>query len=189
MSPRQSPVHVALARGLNVGGKNRLAMKELVRAFEDAGAESVSTYIQSGNVLFTAAAATAKKIASRVAELLEERHGLRVPFVVRSAAPLAKVVASNPFLHEDPELDPKSLLVAFLESRPTAARVAALDPDRSTPDRFAVIGSEVYLCCPNGVARSKLTTAWLDAKLATTATVRNWQTVGKLVERCRDAGK
>jgi len=186
MSPGKSPVHVALARGLNVGGKNRLAMKELVRAFEDAGAENVSTYIQSGNVLFTASAAAAKMIAERVGELLEERHGLRVPLVVRSATQLEKVAASNLFLRDPPSLDPKSLLVAFLAGRPTAARVASLAPDRSPSDRFAVLGSEVYLWCPNGVARSKLTTAWLDVKLATTATVRSWQTVCRLVELCRD---
>ncbi len=180
MSGRKLPVHVALARGLNVGGKNRLPMKALIELFTEAGGADVSTYIQSGNVLFAASAVAAKKIPARVTELLEECHGLRIPFVVRSAKQLSQVVAANPF----PGADPKVLAVGFLARRPAAAKVARLDPDRSPPDRFEVIGSEIHLSCPNGAARSKLTTAWFDSVLGTTTTFRNWRTLGKLVELC-----
>lgn len=181
MNGRKLPVHIALARGLNVGGKNRLPMKALIELFTEAGGVEVSTYIQSGNVLFTSSsAAAAKKIAGRVSELLEERHGLRIPFVVRSAKQLSRIANASPF----PDTDPGSFHVAFLDRRPAAAKVARLDPDRSPPDRFEVIGSEIHVSCPNGVARSKLTTTWFDSALGTTSTGRNWRTLGQLIELC-----
>jgi uncharacterized protein (DUF1697 family) len=74
------------------------------------------------------------------------------------------------------------LHVAFLASTPTGSQLASLDPDRSPPDRFAVRGAEIYLCCPNGLGRSKLTTTYLDAKLDTTATIRSWRTVTRLLQ-------
>jgi uncharacterized protein (DUF1697 family) len=70
----------------------------------------------------------------------------------------------------------------FLADRPSPARVATLDPKRSPPDEFEVRGREIYLRCPNGVGRTKLSNSYFDAKLATTSTMRNWRTVVKLVE-------
>jgi uncharacterized protein (DUF1697 family) len=102
-----------------------------------------------------------------------------VPVVLRSAAELRAVVRGNPFLEAG--ADPATLHVAFLADRPTAAAAASLDPARSPPDAFAVRGREVYLHLPNGGARSKLTTAWLDARLDTVSTVRNWRTVERLL--------
>ena len=72
--------------------------------------------------------------------------------------------------------------MAFLEATPDPANVDALDPDRSPGDEFAVLGREVYLHCPNGMARTKLTNAYFDSRLATTSTMRNWKTVLKLLE-------
>jgi uncharacterized protein (DUF1697 family) len=72
----------------------------------------------------------------------------------------------------------------FLRDAPAKAKIAALDPDRSPPDTFVVKGREIYLSCPNGVGRSKLTNAWFDTKLATISTSRNWRTVLKLAAMC-----
>lgn len=173
-------MHVALLRGVNVGGKNRLPMKELAALFEAAGCTGVRTYIQSGNVVFRADARTAKGLAGTVEAAITRRFGFTAPVVLRRADALDAVLHRNPFLAEG--VDPVALHVAFLAEPPAAARVKALDPQRSPPDRFAVRGAEVYLCCPNGMGRSKLTTAWLDASLATTSTVRNWNTVRTLAE-------
>ena len=81
-----------------------------------------------------------------------------------------------------PEADSKLLHVAFLADRPTASRVAQLDPRRSVPDECEVVGRDIYLHCPKGMARTKLTNAYFDATLATTSTIRNWATVLKLSE-------
>jgi uncharacterized protein (DUF1697 family) len=122
------------------------------------------------------------KLPERIAAAIEKQHGLRVPVVLRSAAELERIAARNPFLAE--RADPSTLHVAFLAAKPAKAALAALDPDRSPPDRFVALGMELYLHCPNGLARTKLTNAWLDSTLKTTSTVRNWKTVLRLVELC-----
>ncbi len=177
--PKPAPgTQVALLRGINVGGKNKLAMKDLVALFEAAGARDVRTHIQSGNVIFTASAAAARRAAKQVEAALA-RRGLRSPVVLRSAAELAAAVANNPLARD---ADPASLHVAFLSKKPKAAAVAKLDPLRSPPDRFVVRGRDIYLCCPNGVARSKLTNDYFDRSLGVVSTLRNWRTLSKLIE-------
>ena len=104
-----------------------------------------------------------------------------MPVVTRSAVELRRAVEGNPFLAAG--ADVATLHVGFLASEPKAEPVAALDPARSPPDRFEVRGREIFLCLPDGVARSKLTNAYFDSKLATTSTFRNWRTVLTLLER------
>lgn len=170
--------HVALLRGINVGGKNKLPMKVLVPLVEAAGGQQVRTYIQSGNVVYRATAAVARTMATMLAEAIERECGLTVPVVARTAKELSAALADNPFLAEG--ADEKTLHVGFLAKRPTKAAAAALDPDRSPGDRFFLRGRELLLHFPNGVARTKLTSAYLDRTLGTTVTVRNWRTVNKV---------
>jgi len=169
--------HVALLRGLNVGGKNVLPMPKLAALFEEAGCADVRTYIQSGNVLFRAPKTVVRRLPQVILARIGERHGLRVPVILRTATELRGVAASNPFLATG--ADPGQLYVAFLEDAPGAA-AAGLDPGRSPPDAFAVRGREVYLSLPNGVARTKITNDYLDRTLGTRSTVRNWRTVLRL---------
>ena len=171
---------VALLRALNVGGRNRLAMAELVAAFEAAGAREVTTYIQSGNVLFRSGRKEAAEVATRVGAALTDRLGVEVPVVIRTCAELRAVARANPFLRDG--ADPAALHVLFLGGRPAASRVSSLDPARSPRDRFAVAGREVYLHCPAGIGRSKLTGDYFEGRLAMTATARNWRTVTALIE-------
>ena len=172
--------HVALLRGINVGGKNLLPMKDLVVMFESAGCGDVATYIQSGNVVFSATAALAKKLPTTIEAELTKRFGHRVPLVMRSAAEISAAIASNPFAKDDS--DTAQLHLAFLAAAPNAAQIASLDPKRSPPDEFAVIGRDLYLKLPNGVGKTKFTNAYFDGKLATTSTVRNWRTVNTLLD-------
>jgi len=178
----KSGTFVALLRGINVGGKNKLPMKDLVLMFERAGCASTRHYIQSGNVVFEAPRALAARIPAVVQAAIEKELGLRVPVLVRAAKELHAVAAGNPFLAAG--ADPDALHVMFLADAPSKAAIAALDPDRSPPDAFAVEGREIYLSCPKGVGNTKLTNAWFDAKLTTTSTGRNWRTVVKLVSMC-----
>jgi uncharacterized protein (DUF1697 family) len=180
MAAAATSTWVALLRALNVGGRNRLAMRELVATFEAAGASAVATYIQSGNVIFRSGAREAAGVAAHVRAALSDRLGVDVPVVIRTSAQLRAVARANPFLGDGG--DPAALHVLFLSGRPAASRVSALDPARSGPDRFAVAGREVYLHCPDGIGRSKLTGDYFEGRLATTATARNWRTVTALVE-------
>ncbi|HVY92752.1 MAG TPA: DUF1697 domain-containing protein [Bryobacteraceae bacterium] len=169
--------HVALLRGINVGGYNKVAMKYLAALFVTAGCLDVATYIQSGNVIFTASAASLKKLPAAVS------NALNVPVVIRSHEQLAAAASRNPYLAEG--VDPKSLHLMFLAGLPSPAAAAALDPDRSPPCRFHVHGQDIYLHLPHGVAKTKITNAWIDSKLSTVSTMRNWNTVLKLVELTR----
>ena len=178
------PAHVALLRGINVGGKNSLPMKELAAMFAEAGCEDVRTYIQSGNVVFRAAADVAARVPAQVAEAIKERRGLRVPVVTRTAAELRAVRDHNPFLKDG--ADTVALHVMFLDEEPSKERVAKLDPDRSPGDTYALRGREIYLHCPNGLARTKLTNDYFDRALGTTSTVRNWNTVQRLLEMTQE---
>lgn len=179
---RGSKKYVALMRGINVGGKNRLPMAELRAVFEEVGCTNVQTYIQSGNVLFEAGAG-ARQLPGTVAQIIESRFGYRVPVVLREAAALSALADNNPFL--TPGQDTKKLHLMFLADEPDRERAAALDPNRYAPDAFHLRGKEVYLYFPNGTARSKLNTAYFDRALATVGTVRNWNTLNRLIELAR----
>jgi uncharacterized protein (DUF1697 family) len=175
--------HVALLRAVNVGGRNGLPMKDLAALCEAAGCRDVVTYIQSGNVAFSASAAVAKKLPAALRRAIQAHAKIDVPVIVRDAAALAAVARENPLLEDGAQLG--ELHVGFLADAPTAARVAALDPARSPPDVFVVRDREVYFRFPKGVGKSKLTVTYFDAKLATTITLRNWRTVGALLELLR----
>jgi len=178
--PRSNCAYVALLRGINVGGKHLLPMRDLVPLFGEAGCSDARAYIQSGNVVFHARPALARRVPALIGKAVEDRFGLRVPVVVRNADELRAVTKGNPFLKGGADI--ATLHVAFLADSPSAAAVAALDPDRSPPDRFAVRGREIYLQYPNGAARTKLTNQYFDSRLSTTSTARNWRTVLKLLE-------
>jgi uncharacterized protein (DUF1697 family) len=169
--------HLALLRGINVGGKNILPMKELARMFADAGCTDVRTFIQSGNVVFEKPAG-ADKLATVIAANIEKRFGFRIPVILRTCEQLRQAIRSNPFLAAG--TDQKALHVYFLADAPNARAIAGLDLARSAPDAFKVRGQEIYLHLPNGMARTKLTNAYFDSKLSTICTARNWATVLKL---------
>ena len=174
---------VALLRGLNVGAHNRISMKDLLSVFESVGCTGLESYIQSGNVLFDASAALLKKVPALVEAALVKDFEISSPVVVRDGKELAAVVKNNPFLRRGEA--PGTLHVGFLLAVPEAARVKALDPNRSPPDEFLVKGRELYLHTPNGLGRTKLSNAWFDSKLGVVSTVRNWNTVLELAQRLK----
>jgi len=172
--------HVALLRGINVGGKNKLPMKDLVSIFEAVGCADVQTYIQSGNVIFGANAPKAKGVAAAVSDAIAAKLSLRVPVIQRDAKAFGDVVTRHPLMKRG--ADPATLFVMFLADRPKAVDVKRLDPDRSPGDTFVVTGREIYVSCPNGAARSKLTNDYFDRALGTISTTRNWRTCLRLAE-------
>jgi len=175
-----SDMYVALLRAINLGAKNRVPMKDLAEMFVAAGCRDVSTYIQSGNVIFNAPAALLKKLPEMISAQISARFGFQVPVIIRSSQQLARTIANNPFLQAgEPET---ALHVMFLADLPAAESITTLDMQRSPPDRFHVWENNIYLHHPKGVRNSKLTNAYFDAKLSTQSTARNWATVLKLAE-------
>ena len=171
------PRYVALLRGVNLAGKNKVPMVGLRALFESLGHTQVSTYIQSGNVLFTSARPLKPKSLETV---IHDKFGFPAAVMLRTPQELERVVASSPFKR----VDTSKLHVAFMAGEPRREVVDDLDRGRFKPEEFVVQGHDLYLHLPNGVGRTKLP-AYLDRQLKTPFTIRNWNTVMKLLELSR----
>lgn len=173
--------HVALLRGVNVGGRARLPMERLREVFVEAGCTKVMTYIQSGNVVFLPPAGVADAaLGSLLEQHIVATFDVSVAVVIRTAGEWTDVVQRNPFVGGG--ADPVTLHVMLLADQAASDRIARLDPDRFPPDEFVVDGRQVYLRYPNGSGRSRLTIDYFEHHLETVATSRNWNTVMKLAE-------
>jgi uncharacterized protein (DUF1697 family) len=171
------PRYVALLRGVNVGGKGRMAMADLRACVERIGHEDVATHIQTGNVLFRTPMRSAEKVATALEDAVEADLGFRTAVMIRTAAQLSAALDVRPF----PDADPEALHIAFLREMPAAATAKALvAPDG--PDELAVIGREVHLHYPDRMGRSKLTGALIEKALGVPATARRRSVVEKLRE-------
>jgi uncharacterized protein (DUF1697 family) len=166
-------MHVALLRGINVAGKNKLPMKDLVQIFEAAGCTDVKTFIASGNVIFHAKSVTG--LAEKISAAIKKKFQLQVPVVLRTARELEAAADNNPFDDEE-----KTHLM-FLADKPAKSAVGKLAPPCADGEDFAVVGDNVYLYLPHGVGRTKLSNAYFDRALDTVSTLRNYRTVRKLV--------
>ena len=166
---------VALLRGVNVGGHNRIAMPDLRAVVESLGHGSVGTYIQSGNVVFSADAgsdaADEDRLGGSLRGALTGTLGLDVEVMVRSRASLTRVLSVVPF----PVDDPKQVLIAFLAAAPAPEAAATLENVEAAPEEARVIGREAYLRLPNGVGRSILAPL-IERRLKVAATGRNLAT-------------
>jgi uncharacterized protein (DUF1697 family) len=170
---------IALLRGINLGARNKVAMADLRALFEELGADDVSTYVQSGNVVFRSTRSRAQ-LRQATVEGISERLGLDLTIVLLTNAELARLEQGNPFASSQP--DPVKLHVTFLAERPQAGRVRELRKLEFEPDEFEVAGTAVYLHCPQGYGRSKLSNAFFEKQLGVAATTRNWRTVKALAE-------
>ncbi len=179
--PQRAPqTYVALLRGINLGSRNKVSMADLRTLFLALGAEDVATYVQSGNVVFKSRARSPAELTHAIEERIGRDLGVSVTVLVRTARELVSVLADNPFADNGREV--ASLHVTFLADRPDPVRVRDLEAKRFQPDEFRVVGREVYLHCPNGYGRSKLSNAYLEKVLGVVATTRNWKTVTKVAE-------
>lgn len=169
--------HVALLRGINVTGKHVLPMKDLQAIFEASGAQDVSTYIQSGNVLFNAPPKAAAQIASKVHARIEADFGFVSPVIVRTSHDLITLPTRNPLL---PKVTDFSRLLVFFLERPSL--VTHVDLSRFAPDEFVLSSQELFAYFPRGVGQSKFNNTHLEKVAGSPSTGRNWNTVLKLIE-------
>jgi len=172
--------YVALFRAVNLGPRNKVSMADLRALFADLGAEDVTTYVQSGNVVFRSAAGDPEQLVGAIEERVKRDLGLDVRVLLRTRAQLAKLQSGNPFLRSG--IEPSKLHVTFLAETPARAAVCSLDPQVGNPDEFRVVGREVYTHYPNGYGRTKLSNTYFEKQLGVVATTRSWNTVSKLAE-------
>jgi uncharacterized protein (DUF1697 family) len=173
-------VHVALLRGINVGGKKAVAMSALRDLVSDLGFTGVKTLLQSGNLVFESDGQTGDRLENLLETETSEQLGVSPDYVVRSATEWAKVVAANPFPKEV-ETDPSHVVVMFLKTAPPPKSVHALEASIQGSEIVRGRGKQLYIVYPAGIGTSKLTGALIERKLGTRGTARNWNTVLKLL--------
>ena len=185
------PTHIALLRGINVGGRNRVAMADLREVVLGLGYTDVATSIQSGNVVFTSEEADTATIAAALERAIAKHLGVQPKVIVLTRAELAQVVADNPF----PDEPNPRWVHAIFRSGPLPpdelAAVAAAQQrarDEGSDDEARVVGTTLFLHTPGGLGRSELAAQLTRLGGSRTAeaagTARNWATVNKLLALC-----
>jgi uncharacterized protein (DUF1697 family) len=170
--------HIVLLRGINLAGRNRVAMPALRDVLTGAGFGDVRTYLQSGNVVLSSSA-KAGDVADEIRRLIAKEFGLELAVVVRTRSQLAKVVESNPL--KKVAMNPKRYQVSFLAEKPPRAVIRRVEEAATPPEQVVAIGREIYAWHPETIARSRLWTLLAGQRLGITATARNWTTVTKLL--------
>jgi len=172
--------YVALLRGINVSGANKIRMESLKTTFENLGFRAVTTYIQSGNVVFDADGSP-DDLSLRAHRAISAAYGYDVEVIVKTREELEAVRSGNPFLQRS-EVDLKKLHVTFLAGDPADLSSIEAPSGGSGKDEYVITGREIYLHCPDGYGRSKIANGFWERKLALPATTRNWNSIGKLCE-------
>ncbi len=167
---------LSLLRGINVSGKKSMRMADLTALYAGLGLGHVQSYLQSGNLIFTSDA-EASTLAARIGEAIQAHYGFQVTVLMRQQADLERVLAANPFLKRN--ADPQALYVTFLAEVPTATEIEGLGKSQQGSDEFYVVGREIYLHCPHGYGRTKLSNAFFERKLKVAATTRNLENSGR----------
>ena len=172
---------ISILRGINVG-KRKVLMTDLKVLYEKFGFKEVSTYIQSGNVIFkTDKKLTGQQLAEKIEKSLLKQYGFDVPVINRTAKELNKIGLSNPFL-KNKEIDKSKLHVTFLANEPEKTNIEAIERFDYSPDKFIISDTEIFLHIPGSYAETKLSNNFFETKLKVSATTRNWNTVTKLAE-------
>lgn len=170
---------IALFRGINVVGNNRLPMASLVRHLEGLKLKNIKTYIQSGNVVFDTKSTSLTSLTKSIVAGIEEEHGFAPKLLLLSPDALQQAINDNPFPQAASE--PKSLHFFFLEKPPTNANTKALESAKGETESYVLTDRVFYLHAPDGIGRSKLAST-AEKHLGVTATARNLRTVEKLME-------
>lgn len=173
------PMHVALLRGINVGGRNLVAMSELRDLLGSLGLSGVQSLLQSGNLVFHADRRSGTALERLLEAETQKGLGVTADYVVRSSKEWQTIIERNPFPKEA-ERDPSHLVVMFLKSAPAAKDVKALQAAIKGPEAVRTDGKQLYIVYPAGIGRSKRSGTLIERMLDTRGTGRNWNTVLKL---------
>jgi len=176
---RSRLIHIALLRGINVGGHKQISMADLRDLLTQLGLGDVRSLLQSGNLVFGANGRTPAQVERLLEVEAEKRLGLQTDFLVRTAKEWEGIVAHNPFPKEAAR-DPAHLVVMFLKDAPSATGVKALQAAIAGREVVRAADKHLYIVYPDGIGRSRLTNAVIDRNLGTRGTGRNWNTVLKL---------
>jgi uncharacterized protein (DUF1697 family) len=174
--------YIALLRGINVAGKNKIKMVELKQLFLNLGCKEVITYIQSGNVVFKSDNSEISKIEQQIKVAIKKKLDYNIKVIIITKKDIETVFTSNPFLaNGNPDIT--KMCVTFLSDFPSSENILQLKEYTSNySDEYKINKKHIFLYCPAGFAKTKLTNNLIEKKLQLNATSRNWKTITKLVE-------
>jgi uncharacterized protein (DUF1697 family) len=187
----RATIHIALLRGVNVGGRRTVAMSDLRELITDLGFSDARTLLQSGNLVFRGDGRKSAAFEQLLETEAVKRLGLRADFLVRSADEWKDVAARNPFTKEA-ERDPSHLVVMFLKCAVNLKNVSAVQAAITGRETIRADGRQVYIVYPDGIGRSRVSNVFLEGKLGIRGTARNWNTVLKLAalaDECDGGGR
>lgn len=177
---------ICFLRSVNMAGHNKIKMSALTQLFSDEGFSDVLTYIQSGNIIFTdPGKRNDEALSGKIEKAISKAFNLNVSAVIRSVAELEHLTSRNPYLSEK-DFNPSRMGVVFLRKEPLPEAVKKMDSIDFPPDKFEISGKEIFLFCPHGFGRSKLSTNFFENKMKVTGTARNWQTIMKILDLAKN---
>ncbi len=171
--------YISMLRGINVGTQKRLSMETLRGIYAVLGLTNIRTYVQSGNVVFESEDQARLELVSRIEAQIEQACGYHVEVFIRQPDDMKQILAGNPFLTTRSE-DPNKLHVTFYNRAPAESLLSKLIAPNGTTDEFALAESAVYLFCPNGYGKTRLSNTFFERRLGVPVTTRNWNTVKAL---------
>lgn len=172
--------YISLLRGINVGGKRKILMKDLKELYLTYQLNTIQTYIQSGNVLFESPSSiNIKELSKAIQNDILEKYDFKVPVITFSLQILKNVINLNTFLQNDVSID--SLHLTILSDIPDKEKVELLTSPFNE-DEFIIHQNFIFIKCKGKYSQSKLSNQYFEKKLGVEATTRNWKTVKKLVE-------
>jgi uncharacterized protein (DUF1697 family) len=171
--------YISFLRGINVSGQKKIKMTELKTVYQCLNYNDVTTYIQSGNVIFKSPESDSANLVMAIEQSIDTTFGYQVTVLLRKKEDLDTIISINPFLKIE-NVNSDKLHVTFLTAEPEKTIIAALNEVQSGQDVFRVFGREIFLYCPDGYGRTKLTNTFFEIKLGISASTRNWNTVTML---------
>lgn len=171
--------YISMLRGINVGGQKKLRMETLQEIYQAAGFCKIRTYLQSGNVVFESTESDPSKLTADIETRIQQTCGYRVEVFIRLASEFKQILQNNPYLI-DQSVEKNKLHMTFLYQAPATTAWENIKTPPSITDDYAPGKQEIYLYCPNGYGRTKLSNSFFERRLGVVATTRNWNTVQAL---------
>jgi uncharacterized protein (DUF1697 family) len=173
--------YVSFLRGVNMTGHNSIKMTDLKALFIKIGLTDAETFIQSGNVIFSKTGDISPAALSvNIEQAILEKFNFIIPAMIRTQKELSALFLLNPYLKET-EFDPSKMAVIFLHEEPSDTQLQKVEKVNYPPDKFKIIGKEIFIYCPNGFGRTKLYTNFFEKKMGVIGTARNWKTITTLL--------
>ena len=167
--------YISILRGINVGGHRKILMKDLKELYSSLGLKNVSSYIQSGNLVFESSKSHTE-LEATIHKAIEKKYGFDVPIIVRNKEEIEEAIQNNPYIEEDLS-NITQVAMTFMKSTPSSENIEALKGAIETKDEYQIIGKNIYILLQRKYHETKLSNNFFEKKLGVECTTRNWKTV------------